>query len=231
MNEPRPASRPTSPVNGTPAELAAMHPGKHQIYTYGQQQAEGVACIGCSWQSTSRRFSSVAAIGEHDTDMGLVHDHDLWIPIERGPVAGTCPCGKPDLYEDSLLRSKLQAILRQTLPWSLTPEQLTEVLIGAIVPADGMVVSFKTIAMSESDWEAGYTASSTDLTSPQILAHRLGEREQAELYFQIEAVGTLGESDAYSQLNMAVELITEPAARAVRERASQASILDFTPDS
>lgn len=220
----------TSKAGSTPSELRSAHPGKHHLYVFGQMSADGVACIGCSWQSwqPGHMRETIAAIRQHDTDMALEHDHDVWLPIERGPMAGTCPCGKPDLYEDSPLRRKLQATLRGVMHWGLTPEQLTEIVIGAIVPDAGVLVSFETKPYTESDWELGYEVSSTDLASPEVLAHRLSERELAELYFQIEAVGSLGESDAYHQLDKAIEQLGEPAATK-RRTTSEESQLRLKP--
>jgi hypothetical protein len=63
-----------------------------------------------------------------------------------------------------------------------------------------------------------------------VLGHRLSERELAELYFQIEAMGGLGESEAYRDLDKAVERLGEEPARQLRERVAQPGLFDLEPD-
>lgn len=216
-------------VDATPDGKRAKHAGKHEVYVYGQQRADGMACIGCSWQH-STVMSTPAAIARHDADQHLEHDKGLWVPIDRGPLAGTCPCGKPGLYADSVLRTKVRAVLQQAQPWSPTPDQLADLLVGALVPDHGILVAFTAEQQTESDWELGYSASYTDLAAPEVLGHRLSERELAELYFQIEAMGGLGESEAYRDLDKAVERLGEEPARQLRERVAQPGLFDLEPD-
>lgn len=33
-----------------PAVRRQLYPGKHEILVYGQQSADGMHCLGCSWQ-------------------------------------------------------------------------------------------------------------------------------------------------------------------------------------
>lgn len=96
--------------------------------------------------------------------------------------------------------------------------ELVAELVDALVPDHGVLVSFETQPVTETDWEHSYSTSSTDLVKPQVLAHRLSEQELAELAFQIEAVGTLGESDAYSDLDALIAQIGAEPAQRVREQ-------------
>ncbi len=75
-----------------PSVRAQKYRGKHETYVYGQSSADGTACIGCAWQIPGA-VTGPTAIAQHDKDMRLLHDHDVWVPIERGPEAGLCPCG------------------------------------------------------------------------------------------------------------------------------------------
>jgi hypothetical protein len=74
-----------------PSVRAKRHRGKHETYVFGQQSADGTACIGCSWQ-THRVLTGPDAVAQHDRDMGLAHDHDTWVPLESGAQQGACPC-------------------------------------------------------------------------------------------------------------------------------------------
>lgn len=75
-----------------PSVRAQKYPGRHETYIFGQSSVDGTACIGCAWQ-TSAILTGGKAVSRHDRDMGLTHDHDAWVPLQRGPHAGTCPCG------------------------------------------------------------------------------------------------------------------------------------------
>lgn len=83
-----------------PAVRAQKHPGKHQIYTFGQSSADGMACIGCRWQ-VAELLSGPDAVTRHDRDMGLPHDHSAWVPLEHGPHTGTCPCQNQETNQES----------------------------------------------------------------------------------------------------------------------------------
>lgn len=72
-----------------PSVKAQLHPGKHDIYIYGQSSADGTACIGCKWQ-THELLEEKLAVSMHDQDMGLDHDHSAWIQKS----GGKCPCGR-----------------------------------------------------------------------------------------------------------------------------------------
>lgn len=108
--------------------------------------------------------------------------------------------------------------------------KLAELIEEALVPEHSVLVAFRTEQQTESDWELGYSTSCTDLTGPEILGHRLDERELAELYFQIEAVGGLGESDAYSDLDKAIERLGEVPARELRAKAAQPELFELGPE-
>ncbi|MGI8306986.1 hypothetical protein [Saccharopolyspora hattusasensis] len=98
-------------------------------------------------------------------------------------------------------------------------ERLAELLEATLVPEHHVLVDFEAVTDSESDWELGYTAEYTDLVHPEILGHRLSETDLAHLYFQIEAVGGLGESGAYRDLDKQIEELGEGPAEALRTRA------------
>lgn len=72
-----------------PSVKAQLHPGKHDVYIYGQSSADGMACIGCGWQ-ISNLLSRPDAIVLHDNSKGLKHDCSNWIPNRDNE----CPCGK-----------------------------------------------------------------------------------------------------------------------------------------
>lgn len=74
-----------------PSVRAQKNRGKHETYVFGQSSADGTACTGCSWQA-SRVLSRPISVAQHDRDMGLAHDHGSWVPLEHGPMRGTCPC-------------------------------------------------------------------------------------------------------------------------------------------
>lgn len=73
----------------TPDQIRRANPGKHQTFIFGQQRADGTACVGCDWQ-TYEILDTKHAVAEHDDAKGLVHDHSQWIPEK-----GDCPCGQP----------------------------------------------------------------------------------------------------------------------------------------
>jgi hypothetical protein len=96
-----------------PSNRAMKHRGKHETYVFGQSSADGTACIGCSWE-TSRVLTGAAAVEAHDADKRLTHDHDAWVPIERGTEAGRCPCGnQPGFNPISLGAESVRAELQQ----------------------------------------------------------------------------------------------------------------------
>ena len=71
----------------TPSDIRKANPGKHQTYVYGQQSADGTACVGCGWE-THQVLSPADAVAEHDASWGWVHDHAEWVP-----EGSACPCG------------------------------------------------------------------------------------------------------------------------------------------
>lgn len=101
-------------------------------------------------------------------------------------------------------------------------ERLAELLESALVPEHRVLVTFEAVTDSESDWELSYSAEFTDLARPEILGHRLDDHDLAHLYFQIEAVGGLGESDAYGDLDKLIQQLGEGPAEALRTRARTA---------
>ncbi len=73
----------------TPNQIRDANPGKHQTYIYGQQSADGTACIGCNWET--RNILPVSeAVMAHDSAKNWTHDHSVWIAKN-----GKCPCGQP----------------------------------------------------------------------------------------------------------------------------------------
>lgn len=70
-----------------PYQIRKLHPGKHQTYIYGQQRADGTACVGCGWE-THDVYSTKDAVQVHDSHHGKPHDHSIWIHKN-----GKCPCG------------------------------------------------------------------------------------------------------------------------------------------
>ena len=101
-------------------------------------------------------------------------------------------------------------------------ERLAEQLEDVLVPERRVLVTFEAVTGSESDWELGYQARYTDLARPEILGHRLDDQDLAHLYFQIEAVGGLGESDAYGDLDKLIQQLGEGPAEALRAQADTA---------
>ncbi|WP_148209189.1 hypothetical protein [Rhodococcus erythropolis] len=79
----------TRPPLLTPNQIRDANPGKHETFIFGQQRADGTACVGCSWQ-TYEVLDTIRAVAEHDDAKGLVHDHAVWITKN-----GICPCGHP----------------------------------------------------------------------------------------------------------------------------------------
>lgn len=96
-------------------------------------------------------------------------------------------------------------------------------LIAELVPEHRILVSFAAVTDYESgDWEHCLPEYDyTDLAEPEVIAHHLDDGELARLHYQIESMGTLGESDAYNDLDKAIETISEPAATAERKRNSK----------
>jgi hypothetical protein len=101
-------------------------------------------------------------------------------------------------------------------------EKLAELLEASLVPENTILVSFEAVTDTESDWELGYSSTYTDLAGPKLLSHNLDNTTLAHLYFQIEAVGSLGESDAYGKLDKQIEKLGEGPAEALRNRADSA---------
>lgn len=75
----------------SPRYLREDNPGKHDLYIYGQSSADGMACIGCSWQA-SRPTDIGSALKDHDDQLGEPHDCTIWLPRRR-EGAWFCPCG------------------------------------------------------------------------------------------------------------------------------------------
>lgn len=73
----------------SPADKAKANPGKHETFVFGQQAADGTACIGCDWQ-TYDVLDSANAVKAHDDYTGLVHDCSKWLVSQ---YTGLCPCG------------------------------------------------------------------------------------------------------------------------------------------
>lgn len=100
-------------------------------------------------------------------------------------------------------------------------EILVDALLAALTPAHRVLIEFEVVTEYESgDWELsqpGYHYS--DLANPQLLGHGLSESELARLVFQIEAVGTLGEADAYDDVDKLIDTAGASAAEKVREQA------------
>lgn len=102
-------------------------------------------------------------------------------------------------------------------------ERLQAALMTALVPPGHLLVAFAAETYTEiDDWESGGPSHNvTDLAKPLVLAHSLTEGDLARFYYTLEAEGTLGgESDAYRDLDTAIEAITEPAATRQREAAA-----------
>ena len=99
--------------NSIPSVRAMKHRSKHETYVFGQSSADGTARIGCSWK-TNRVLTGAAAVGAHDATEGLTHDHDAWVPVERGPEADRCPCGnQPQHSPISLGAESVRAELQE----------------------------------------------------------------------------------------------------------------------
>ncbi|MUU73450.1 hypothetical protein [Pseudarthrobacter sp. GA104] len=101
-------------------------------------------------------------------------------------------------------------------------EKLAELLEASLVPENAILVSFEAVTGTESDWELGYSSTYTDLADPKLLSHNLDNTALAHLYFQIEAVGGLGESDAYGDLDKLIQQLGEGPAEALRAQADTA---------
>lgn len=105
----------TRPPLLTPNQIRDANPGKHETFIFGQQRADGTACVGCSWQ-TYEVLDTIHAVAEHDDAKGLVHDHAVWITKN-----GICPCGQP-------ASSPVVPAPTETGPWqdiSEAPKHLT----------------------------------------------------------------------------------------------------------
>lgn len=206
--------------NSIPSVRAERYPGKHDTYVYGQSSADGTACIGCSWQ-TSQILSGPAAVAEHDHAMKTEHQHQDWVPLEHGLFIGTCPCGHTSA-ERSVLHTRVLAALELSSGTSFTTEQLADFVTHRLVPPHHLLVDFEAVTDHEpGDWElslAGYDF--TELSSPELLDHRVSNDELARLYFQIEAVGTLGEMNAYADLDKLMKQLGEAPAVAARDKAA-----------
>ena len=108
--------------------------------------------------------------------------------------------------------------------------KLVELIIEALVPKHHILVDFEAVTGHEGgDWEhsqPGYDW--TTLGNPEVLHHRLDKGELARLYFEIEGVGGLGESDGYSDLDKKIEKLSETAAQELRERrANEPALFDL----
>ncbi|MDP9903155.1 hypothetical protein [Arthrobacter bambusae] len=95
-------------------------------------------------------------------------------------------------------------------------DKLAELITAELTPEHHVLVDFEAVTGREpGDWESGLPGYDfTTLANPDILGHNLNESELAHLYFEIEDVGSLGESDAYSDLDKAIKKLgEEPAER------------------
>lgn len=99
--------------------------------------------------------------------------------------------------------------------------RLTEMLEADLVPRHHILVGFEAVTDREAgDWEGSEPAYSyTTLANPKVISQALDEGELARLYFEVEAA-SLGESDAYSNLEKQIARLGEDAAMAVRDKAA-----------
>lgn len=100
-------------------------------------------------------------------------------------------------------------------------EKLAELITAELMPEHHVLVDFEAVTGRESgDWESGQPGYDvTTLANPSILGHNLDDSDLANLYFEIEDVGTLDESDAYSDLDKLIKQLSEGPAEALRDRA------------
>lgn len=104
-------------------------------------------------------------------------------------------------------------------------EKLADVIAAELLPEHHILVEFEAVTGHEpGDWESslpGYDW--TTFGSAEVLGHHLNQGELARLYFEIEANGSLNESDAYAELEKSIKTLSEAAADAVREQTQSAS--------
>ncbi|WP_026820028.1 hypothetical protein [Arthrobacter castelli] len=116
-------------------------------------------------------------------------------------------------------------------------EKLISMLEADLMPEHHILVNFEAVTDSEiMDGPYGSggdgVATWTSLFEPKLLGHNLNDNELAGLYFEIEAVGSLSESDAYHDLDKLIEKIGESPAEALRSRINNPDpgLLEPAPD-
>lgn len=152
-----------------PANRAKAFPGKHETYIFGQQRADGTACVGCSWQSSQVFGSSEQAIKAHDTDLGIEHDHSLWIPGLRGNEQ-TCPCQQQNLaHPINLDAEAVRAELRE----AATAHHLSNADAEALIALDdNLIHSALAEAADDHFWSQFDTVRTTAISTLARNLHR-----------------------------------------------------------